>query len=666
MGSQCRRLLLLCLALAPLPAFGFSDWTQPTPEELKMTSDLAAPDAPAVYLFREEKVDDNLHDHTMYARIKILTEKGKEMFSDIEIPYEATNFGVTNIAGRTIHPDGTVIPLTAKPIDKLVVKSASYKVMEKVFSMPDVQIGSILEYRWILRYDVEYLSSPEWYIAQPVFVHRAHYHFIPTNTSRTIVHKERGHEDVANVLMYSWSLPAGVKVAEGRDGYDLTVENIAALPNEDYMPPFRSFSYRVIFYYTPWRTPEEYWKNQGKYWSKDVDKFANPSGKIHAAVDQIVAPGDTDQKKVEKIYDETMKIENTSFTRTHSAEENKAEGVKVKSAEDIWEQKRGSSEEITRLFIAMVRAAGLKSYAMIVVNRDNNVLLKDFLDWNQLDDELAIVSIGGKEVFLDPGERYCEFGKLHWKHTWVNGVRQVDGGTQIASTPGLSLEDNRVDRYAELTLDPDGKVHGIIRINMTGTDALRWRQVALRDDKEEAKKAFDDYLQPRMPPGVEAKTNHFIGLTEYKNPLMAQVDVSGSLGTSTGKRVFLPAVFFEGGAKPLFAQEKRENAVDLHYPYMVHDQFTLTLPPNLAAESVPKDSNVKFAPNADYIAKFAVNGNTYAYGRLMRLGNAFYTVTEYPQLRGFYQKANAEDQAQLVLQAGATPVVAAAPAGNSK
>jgi hypothetical protein len=659
------RTLVLCLVLTPLSAFALADWQQPTAEEMKMTSDPAAPDAPAVYLFREETVNDDYHMHSMYARIKILTEKGKEMFSDIEIPYEAGTFAITDIGGRTIHADGTVIPLAAKPIDKLVVKSASYKVMEKVFSMPDVQVGSIIEYRWKLRYEDNILSSPAWYIAQPVFVHKAHYHFDPTKTSRTITHTEHGHEDVANTLLYTFTLPNGAKVHEGQDGYDLVVENIPPLPNEDFMPPFGSFSYRVIFYYSPWRTPDDYWRNQGKYWSKELDRFANPSNKIHGVVEQVVSPGDNDQQKVEKIYAAIMKIENTSFTRAHSAQENKAEGLKVKNAEDIWEQKRGTSDEITRLFIAMVRAAGLKAYGMIVVNRDHNVMQTGYLDWDQLDDELAIISIGGKEIFFDPGQRYCEFGQLHWKHTWANGVRQTDNGTQIVMTPGMTYKDSRVDRIAQLTLDPDGKLHGFIRVTMTGTEALNWRQDALSNDEEGVKKDFQDDLQRRVPPGVEVKTNHFVGLSDYNSMLLVQVDVSGTLGTVTGKRVFLPAVFFEANAKPLFVQEKRENPVDLHYPYTMHDQFSLTLPANLTAESVPKETTVPFAPDGDYIAKFAMQGNTYAYGRLMRLANPFYKVTEYPGLRSFYQKTSADDQEQVVLKAGTT-TNAAEPSGSSR
>ncbi len=662
-----RRLLLLCLFLAPCAAFGFPEWQQPTPDELKMASDPAAPDAPAVYLFREETVNDDLHEHSMYARIKILTEKGKEMFSDIEIPYEGRTFSVTDVSGRTIHPDGTVIPFTGKPMEKLVVKTAKFKVMEKVFSMPDVHVGSIIEYRWELRYDDNYFTPPQWYIQQPVFVHKAHYHFNPTKTGRTIVSTDAwGHEEPVAGLVYTSSLPKGAALRSGLDGFDLTVENIEPLPDEDYMPPFRSFSYRVIFYYSPWRTGDEFWRTEGKYWSKDVDRFAEPSTKMHEAVQQIVAPGDNDQQKLEKIYAAVMKLENTSFTRQHSAAENKAEGLKVKTADDIWEQKRGTDDEITRLFIALCKAAGFKAYAMIVVDRNENVLQPSYLDWSQLNDELAIVSVGGKELFFDPGQRYCEFGKLHWKHTWVSGLRQTDKGTQIANTPGLNYTDTRTDRYAQLTLDPAGKVSGFIRITMTGTEALRWRQAALRGDETEVKKDYEDELQPTLPSGVQVKTNHFVGLTDPASPLMVQLDVSGSLGTATGKRIFLPAVFFEAEARRLFTSSERKNPVDLHYPYTISDQVILDLPPGMSVESVPQASNISFAPFGDYAAKYVSKGPVYGYGRILRLATPFYKAEEYPQLRGFFQKTGAEDQSQVVLKMDAAASMQPAVSGKGR
>ncbi|MGC2545044.1 MAG: transglutaminase-like domain-containing protein, partial [Silvibacterium sp.] len=459
----------------------------------------------------------------------------------------------------------------------------------------------------------------------------------------------------ASLLLYTYILPPGVNVRQGQDGYDLTVENIPEVPNEDYLPPFGSLTYRLVFYYSPFRTSAEYWKTEGKYWSKDFDRFANPSGKIRDAVNGMVAPGDNDEQKAKKIYAAVMKLENTSFTREHSSEENKAEGLKVKNAEDIWAQQRGDDDEITRLFVAMARAAGLKADGAAVANRDDSVFLQSFLSWNQLDDELAIVSIGGKEVYLDPGQRYCEFGQLHWKHTFAGGVRQKDNGTELFTTPGPTYKDNSVDRVALLTLTSGGQVDGLIHETMTGSEALRWRQAALLGDETAVKKEFEEDLQRSMPPGVQVKTNHFVGLTDISTPLMAIVNVSGTLGTQTGKRVFMPAVFFEGGNAPLFAKTQRDDPVDLHYPYMVHDDFRLTLPANMTIANLPPGGDVQFIPFGDYLVKFVSQGNVIAYGRLFRLGNAFYKASEYPALRDFYQKMSAKDQQQVVLQLSPIP-----------
>ena len=43
-----------------------------------MTSQPQVPGAAAVYLYREETTDDKLHMFSIYVRLKVLTEKGKE------------------------------------------------------------------------------------------------------------------------------------------------------------------------------------------------------------------------------------------------------------------------------------------------------------------------------------------------------------------------------------------------------------------------------------------------------------------------------------------------------------------------------------------------------------------------------------------------------------
>ena len=212
-----------------------------------MTSDPKAPGVDAVYLYREEKTDDQLHYHSYYVRIKVLTEKGKEL-ATVRTPYERRNFKVTDIQGRTIHRDGTVIPLTTKPSDLTDVKTKDMQVNTMVFTLPSVEVGSILEYRLQIRYDDDMVSSPTWQIQQPYYVRKAHYFFLPSPNLQYITNS-RG--DPANKLMWGVIGPTDAKVVGDSTGrYTYDISDVPPIPTDDWMPPLNSIHWRVEFYYT--------------------------------------------------------------------------------------------------------------------------------------------------------------------------------------------------------------------------------------------------------------------------------------------------------------------------------------------------------------------------------------------------------------------------------
>jgi hypothetical protein len=656
--ASLRRILVLCLALAPCAAFGFSEFQQPTPDELKMTSDPAAPDAPAVYLFREETVKDDLHEHTMYARIKILSEKGEEMFSDIEIPNWGGNYHVTDVTARTVHSDGTVTlfrgELTEKP-----AADASHQP-KKFIHMPDVQVGSIIEYRWVLRYDTYNFLPPEWWIQQSVFVHKAHYHFKPALDSRMVLH-QKNHEDRVNFLLCDTRLPQGASVVSGVDGYDLTVEDIKPLANEKWMPPMRSVAWRVTFYYSPWRTAAEFWKAEGEYWSQDVDRFSKPSPGLQAAVQQIVGSENRSDKKLARLYAAVMQLDNTTLSGTHAVPGGIA---KPRKAEDVWESKYGTRNEIARLFLALCRVAGLQADAVIVVNRSYDKLDPAYLNWRQLSDELVVVSLDGKDVLLDPGERYCEFGKLSWHHLAVEGVRQAAGGTQFVSTRNPAPVDSSVDRFAVLKLAADGRLSGVIRIALTGEAALSWRQAAARSDESEVGRSFEAKLQKAVPSTVQLRMNHFLGLTDSSVTLVAVLDVSGTLGASTGARIMIPTQFFEATETSPYLPEKRENPVVISYPFTAHDQVTLSLPGGAEVESLPAAQTLSFPSHGNYAADCSVKDSVFSCERHFQMQSFLFPAQDYPQLSGFYGQVNTADHLQAVLKADSTGSAVSSAAGK--
>src|SRR5579883_1870019 len=98
-------LLLLCFSEI-LPVCAAADWLPIDSADLKETSEPGAPGAAAVILYREETINNSLSSRSLYWRVKILTEKGRQEWSDIEISY-AKMFGakVGEIKARTIHSD---------------------------------------------------------------------------------------------------------------------------------------------------------------------------------------------------------------------------------------------------------------------------------------------------------------------------------------------------------------------------------------------------------------------------------------------------------------------------------------------------------------------------------------------------------------------------------
>jgi hypothetical protein len=249
------------------PALLCAQFQQPTDEELKMTADPKAPGAAAVYLYREETTDDQLHYQSYYERIKVLTEKGKEL-ATIRIPYEHGEFKITNIKGRTIHSDGTIVPLTARPEDLMDVKTRSSQVNQVVFTLPSVEVGSIIEYRLQMRYNDNIVSSPRWDIQQPFFVRKAHYSFIPAGGAGYITNN-RG--EALNRIMWTTSgVPTESVVKDTLGHYSVDLTDVAAIPNDDWMPPLNSLKWRVEFYYTNANSGVDYWDSEGKRWRRTL------------------------------------------------------------------------------------------------------------------------------------------------------------------------------------------------------------------------------------------------------------------------------------------------------------------------------------------------------------------------------------------------------------
>jgi hypothetical protein len=680
------RNLLFCgvaLILAAAPYCAFGQFKAPTPEELSMTSDPKAPGAAAVYLYREETEDDEKHFRTIHVRIKVLTEKGEEL-ATVMVGYErnfsfninASNreaegrpndldsfsghFEVAAISGRTIHPDGTVIPLTTTPADLMAISKGGTQFNRMTFNLPSVEVGSILEYYYQLRYD-RFLSAPFWQIQQPYYVHKAHYSFLPATIFRPSLGSGGGvggfmidaHGRPLNDILITSNLPHGKTVqTTATGGYDLEVTDIPALPEEVFSPPVTDHAIHVNFYYSPSFVAKEFWHDEMQFWDKDVNAYTAPTSAIKQAASEAIAPTDAALDKAKKLYALVQKLDNTDYSGKQELSIFN-DRIPAGSVEKILEQKSGNSKEITLLYLALAKAAGLDARAERIASRNLHAFDSNYLNTSQLDSIVIGLNIDGKHIEVDPGAKMAPFQTLSWPHTGAGGVAlAADGKIESVLTPLSEFGDNNTVRVGKLTIAPDGTVSGSLKVGFTGQEALHWRQRALTSGADEMKHRLESEIAHQVPDGVQAHIDRIAGLDQPTGQVVALVQVSGTLGSLTGKRMILPRLFFDSkAAVPFPAEDARVLPVDVHYAEQVQEQITYQLPAGFTLAETPQDNKFAWENNATYSVKSKADAGSITTGRLLARGFTLLEAKDYGQLHDFYVKVAAGDQQQLVLNA---------------
>ena len=77
-----------------------------------------------------------------YVRVKVFTERGKELHGKVELRYFDKNQD-EDIAARTIKPDGTIVELDKSAIfERTIIRTRGVKIKVKSFTLPAVETGS--------------------------------------------------------------------------------------------------------------------------------------------------------------------------------------------------------------------------------------------------------------------------------------------------------------------------------------------------------------------------------------------------------------------------------------------------------------------------------------------------------------------------------------------
>ncbi|MFY9560460.1 MAG: DUF3857 domain-containing protein [Terriglobales bacterium] len=621
-----------------------------SPDELKMTSEPMAPGAPAILLYRQVDRDDNGHTshEDNYFRIKILTEEGRK-YADIEVPFVKQLEDITNIRARTVKPDGSTVNFDGKVFEKTIVKAKGVKYLAKTFTLPNVQVGGIIEYYYTEDFKEFSLFDSHWILSDELFTKRAQFSLKPYNS--TFENNFR--------LRWTWQrLPPGSEPKQGADRVvRMEASNIPAFQTEDFMPPANELKSRVDFIYEDdftEREPDKFWRHIGKKRNDSLESFVGKRKAMDAAVAQITSPSDAPEVKLRKIYDRVQTIRNTSYeVRKTEQEEKRAKEKPVDNVEELWKRGYGNGGQLTWLFLALARAAGFEANGCWVSDRRNYFFVPQTMQSEKLNSNVVLVKLNGKDLYFDPGAAFTPFGMLTWAETGTQGLRlDKDGGAWIRTTLPESSE-SRVERKAKLKLTDTGDLEGKLTITYTGLEGMYPRLENRNVDEVERKKFLEDELKEQIPAAAEVDLTNKPDWSSAETPLVAEFDLKiPGWASSAGRRAVVPVGIFTAAEKRIFEHADRVHPIYFEYPFEKMDDVTIELPSGWRVSSVPS------AQNQDghiivYSLKVEDNKGTLHLTRKLSVDVLILEPKYYTALRNFFQVVRTGDEEQIVLQPGA-------------
>lgn len=605
-------------------------WRPISPAELQMSKPLVEPDADAEAIFWEITLDDKKYGKLTvrhYVRVKIFTERGRERFAKMDVPF-AKGKKVENVAARVIKPDGTMIEL--KPTDIFERELASVgkiRVQAKSFAIPGIEPGVIVEYQYSESFKGDSAGGERLVFQRDIPLQKVTYYVRPYSGS--------------SLSFNSYNMP-DVRFIKGVDGYFVaTMTNVPAYKTEPYMPPADEVRKWIYLQYQGWGTGFQ-WGYLSIGWNEALRKLSKPNKEVKQKAAELTAGAESEDEKLRRIYDFVQhNIKNLSYDKSLSEEQ--VERLDIKDADDALKRGMGRSGNIDMLFASLARAAGLETGIVLAGDRSENFFstekypFPNFVDWAAI-----AVQVDGHWKYFDPCSPYLPFGALNWNRENVKAMVIGDGGHRWVTTPLTGAIASSASRTGKFVLQSDGTLEGDVTLQYEGQQAISRRSEGFRDSESKREETIKEEIRQRLST-AEISSLSIENFDDNTKPLVFRFKVRvPNYAQRVGKRMIIQPGFFEYGSSPVFSSASRVYDIYFPYPWSENDSIEIKLPSGLGLDSADTPAEITDGKKIG-IEKIQMSlvddTNVLIYRRTFQFGNGGYTlfpVSAYPALKQMF------------------------------
>lgn len=578
-------------------------------------------------------------------RIKILKDKGLDQ-ANIKLRfYSKSGYEIIKfISALTYNIDNSGNIVTTK-LDKssIYTKQINNKISEISFTMPDVKIGSVIEYKYL---DVKksVANLDDWYFQDDIPTRISEYKILVPSIFK-FVNQIMAFQPVEqkSELLHENAFYHSSRLSY--DSYEKTyiIKNVPAVRDEPYMGAVKDYLQRVVFQLSQIDYGEGQVEEIRSSWPKltqdlleDEDfglqlKKNLPHTK---SLDDSLKNVQGDYNKMVTIHDYVRRNMNWNGLESIYS----TDGIK-----SAWDKKTGNNTELNLILINLLREAGLNAYPLLVSTKDNGAVNTIFPFLQQFNNTMTCVFIGDKKYILNAADKYNPAYLV--PYDVVNNdafVVDKERGGWITLSNEKDMWKNIVSLFAEIT--PGAEMQG----NATVISSEYSKNPRVKK-WEEDKTDFKDYFTKDYT-GMKIKNLEVTGENTDTLPLEQKFGFSLPVNSS-GDYEYFTLNLFDGLEKNPFIADERRTDIDFNYKqsYMVIGK--IFIPDGYQFDDLPK--NVKLImPDTSIVLKRLIQkaDNSIDFRITLDFNKPYYAANTYPLLQEFYKKLFATLNEQIVIK----------------
>lgn len=625
---------------------------KPTTEELTMTQYDADPEAKAVVLYRSVDVSYILAGEDLQilyqnkVRIKVLKQEGVSE-GDVNIVYydpEKASSGefVTNLKASSYNLENGKVVRTKMTGDlKNKERIDGYHTQVK-FSVPNVKVGSVIEYEYVLRSDYT-MNINTWYAQRDIPVFHTEYNVsIPQiyifHTATT------GFATLATKQQEGTLVVAGGASCPTND-YTFVGDKLPKLEDDDYV-------YCIEDYYTKVSHELNFLQNIR-------NGIRQPYTSTWSNIDSLLIFDDDFGKRFK--MENPLKQEQVALNLDHSLpvtervaalrdlllqhyKWNESYRFFGESASKLKKEKSGCSGTLNFALMAMLRDEGINAYPVLLSQRHKGRIPMTHASIESLNAGcLQVATSDSTFCYVDASAEDYPVGSLRpmflvnsaraipdaWHGHWVD-LREAGAGRETTMT--------------QASLSADGLLSGTAQLYYDGVDAAIVRAThRLTTDSAE--------LVARHAQSYEVEYDDFKleGLNDRNARMVENITFHKQLDADGERMYFNPFLFVH--LKSGFEAEERQLPVEFGHSTSERHSIMLQIPEGYEVEEMPKGLSIAMPDNGITCKVACANNN----GKISIRVNysrpsIMYTADQYENLRNFWMTVENTTNQMIVLK----------------